>query len=422
MAKAANEKRVPKLRFPEFDGAWTFKQIQSLIDDGGIIGHLDGNHGELYPRADEFSSHGVPYIAATDLVDGRVNFEKTKRLPKERAEKFRKGIAKNGDVLFAHNATVGPVAILKINTEYVILSTTVTYFRCDPSRISNNFLLFSFSVDSFVRQYKRVMSQSTRNQVPISTQRKFSIRIPPLPEQKKIAAFLGAVDDRIAALRKKRDLLSDYKRGVMQQIFSQKIRFTRDDGTPYPDWEEKRLGEVLIEHKLRSSGKEEVFSVSVHKGLINQVEHLGRSFSAKDTKHYNLVQPNDVVYTKSPTGKFPYGIIKQSRVLTNVIVSPLYGVFAPETPFLGYILNDYFSSEVNVHNFLHPIIQKGAKNTINITNDTFLSAALFLPVDHGEQRKIADFLSVIDAKIDAVTQQIDRTETFKKGLLQQMFV
>ena len=137
-------------------------------------------------------------------------------------------------------------------------------------------------------------------------------------------------------------------------------------------WAERKFSEVLVEHGSKSKGDEEVFSVSVHKGVINQIEHLGRSFSAATTSHYKRVLPNDVIYTKSPTGDFPLGIIKQSKIKVPVIVSPLYGVFTPETPALGYILDAYFESSANTINYLSSIVQKGAKNTINITNDTFL--------------------------------------------------
>jgi type I restriction enzyme, S subunit len=246
--------------------------------------------------------------------------------------------------------------------------------------------------------------------------------IPSLPEQKKIAAFLGVVDAKIAALRAKVSGLETYKRGLMQALFSQTLRFTKLDGTAFPHWKQKQLGEVLLEHKAKSTGKEAVFSVSVHKGLVNQIEHLGRSFSAATTDHYNRVKPYDIVYTKSPTGNFPLGIIKQSNVKTDVIVSPLYGVFTPETPALGYVLHVYFESNINVSNYLSPIVQKGAKNTINVTNSGFLSNTLTLPVSHEEQQKIADTLSAMDAKIQAVAAQVSHMESFKKGLLQQMFV
>lgn len=119
---------------------------------------------------------------------------------------------------------------------------------------------------------------------------------------------------------------------------------------------------------------------------------------------------------------FPLGIIKQSRVDKNVIVSPLYGVFTPETYALGYILNDYFESNVNTHNYLHPIVQKGAKNTMNITNKTFLSKTLFVPTDVNEQQKIAECFSKVNDSIRNIEIQQNKVNEFKKGLLQQMFV
>ena len=273
--------------------------------------------------------------------------------------------------------------------------------------------------------YRRVMRLSAKNSVDsvrMSMITDMEMAFPSLPEQQKIASFLSAVDEKIQQLTKKKDLLEEYKKGVMQQIFSQELRFKDDNGNDYPDWEEKKLREVLFEHKLKSTGKEEVYSVSVHKGLINQIEHLGRSFSAKNTDHYNLVKANDIIYTKSPTGQFPYGIIKQAKINKDVIVSPLYAVFTPESEHLGYILDIHFESKHNVHNYLHSIIQKGAKNTINITNSTFLSKSFKLPIDFDEQRKIGSFLKSIDSKKELVSTQIEKTKAFKKGLLQQMFV
>ena len=208
----------------------------------------------------------------------------------------------------------------------------------------------------------------------------------------------------------------------MQQLFSGKLRFKDENGKDYPDWQSRALNEVLFEHKLNSTGAEEVFSVSVHKGLINQVEHLGRVFAAKNTDNYNLVKSGDIVYTKSPTGNFPLGIIKQSKIKKNVIVSPLYGVFTPETPGLGYMLNVYFESPINVNNYLASIIQKGAKNTINITNTTFLSKKMKLPISKNEQAKIGSFLELLDKKIKQTNKFLNKNKMFKKGLLQQMFV
>lgn len=204
-------------------------------------------------------------------------------------------------------------------------------------------------------------------------------------------------------------LMLEFKKGVMQQIFSQKIRFKDNKGKSFDPWIEKKLGEFLHEHKESSTGNEQVYSVSVHKGLINQIEHLGRSYASRNTSHYNLVKPGDMVYTKSPTGEFPFGIIKQSNVDRSVIVSPLYGVFTPETKSLGLILNVYFELPENVHNYLYSIIQKGAKNTISITNTTFLSKSLKLPTSELEQEKIAGFLNALNRKIELMAERKQST-------------
>lgn len=217
----AEGETVPKLRFEEFkeSGEWEEKSIQRLIDDNVIISHLDGNHGELYPRAEEFSQEGIPYISANDFISGFVNFKKCKYLPEKRAKQFKKGVAKDGDILFAHNATVGPVAKLKTDYPFVVLSTTATYFRCDNTRLSNDFLKFAFTSSEFVHQYSRVMSQSTRNQVPITTQRKFNLRLPKIVEQKKIADSLSSLDELITALAEKIEGLKMHKKGLMQGLF-----------------------------------------------------------------------------------------------------------------------------------------------------------------------------------------------------------
>ncbi len=216
----AKGETVPRLRFDEFEGDWEEHSIQNLIDDNWIISHLDGNHGALYPKSEEFSDNGVPYISANDFVNGLVDFSRCKRLPVKRAKLFKKGVAKDGDILFAHNATVGPVAMLKTHLEFVILSTTATYFRCDNNNLLNSFLKFSLSSSYFVKQYIRVMSQSTRNQVPITTQRKFYLVLPKKPkEQEKIANCLSSIDDTIAAQSEKIESLKAHKKGLMQQLF-----------------------------------------------------------------------------------------------------------------------------------------------------------------------------------------------------------
>jgi type I restriction enzyme S subunit len=195
------------------------------------------------------------------------------------------------------------------------------------------------------------------------------------------------------------------------------LRFPEFSGS----WEEKPLSSFLFEHKTKIDGKCEVHSVSVSKGVVNQVEYLGRSFAAADTSKYNLAKPNDIIYTKSPTGAFPFGIVKQNKNPYNVIVSPLYAVYTPINKYIGYILDSCFESPAVTNNYLSTLIQKGAKNTIQISNDTFVSKNVCLPTDYAEQKKIALFLSEIDALIAAQGQKVEALKERKRGLMQQLF-
>ncbi|MBB6244250.1 restriction endonuclease subunit S [Rhodanobacter sp. MP1X3] len=186
-------------------------------------------------------------------------------------------------------------------------------------------------------------------------------------------------------------------------------------------WKETSLSSVLVEHGEKNDGASEVHSVSVHKGVVNQIEHLGRSFAAADRSNYSLVKPHDIIYTRSPTGEFPYGIVKQSRLPFNVIVSPLYGVFSPVSRYLGYVLDAYFESPIRTNNYLAPIIQKGAKNTVQISNAIFLSKGLYLPSEEAEQKKIADCLMSLDEVIAAQGRKVEALKAHKRGLMQLLF-
>jgi type I restriction enzyme, S subunit len=188
------------------------------------------------------------------------------------------------------------------------------------------------------------------------------------------------------------------------------------------NWQSKPLANVLREHKRKNKKNDcEVFSVSQEKGLVNQIEHLGRSFSAKDTSNYNKAGPHDIVYTKSPLRDYPYGIVKQSKLDTDVAVSPLYGVFAPKNRYLGTIIEAHFESPYRSKSFIGPLAQKGAKNTINITNATFLSGHMTLPESSAEQQKIADCLGSLDDLLAAHSRKLAALQDHKKGLLQQLF-
>ena len=176
---------------------------------------------------------------------------------------------------------------------------------------------------------------------------------------------------------------------------------------------------MLFERKEKNICQDHrICSVAVQKGVVDQIEHLGRSYAAADTSNYGVAHYGDVIYTKSPSGEFPYGIIKQSQLKEDVAVSPLYGIYKPASYELEYVLHTYFGSTINCSNYLLPIIQKGAKNTINITNGVFVSNCLYLPVDHGEQKALAKVFVAVDREIDLFRQDLEQEERKKKALMQ----
>ena len=396
---------VPKLRFKEFDGGWTKSTIQFFMDNNFILDQMDGNHGELYPKSEEFSATGVPYISATDFSFGDVNFATCKRLPIERAKLFKKGIAKNGDVLFAHNATVGPVAILKTDLDFVILSTTATYYRCEATYLNNHYLKNYFESDFFVQQYFGIMSQSTRNQVPITTQRKLNIAVPNIQEQTKIASFLSAVDEKISQLTQKHELLSQYKQGMMQKLFSQQLRFKADDGSEFGEWENSYIGN---ECKITTGNKDTqnkvddgLYPFFVRSQTVEKINSYSMDCEAILTSGDGVGVGKNYHYMN---GKFDF----HQRV---------YCLYEFSERLIGRYLYIYFSNY-----FYDRVKRLSAKNSVDsVRMDMISKMEIILPCLE-EQTKIANFLSAIDQKIEVVAQQIEQAKQWKKGLLQQMFV
>ena len=167
---------------------WIRLQLVELLERKWITSHLDGNHGGDYPKKNEFVTSGIPYISANCLKNENVDISLAKYLTPDRAALLKKGVAQNNDVLFAHNATVGPVAILRTDERKIILSTSLTYYRCNPKYIIPEYLALYMRSSEFKSQYKAVMRQSTRNQVPI-TKRCFTPSPPPLSQASSLLVF-----------------------------------------------------------------------------------------------------------------------------------------------------------------------------------------------------------------------------------------
>ena len=181
------------------------------------------------------------------------------------------------------------------------------------------------------------------------------------------------------------------------------------------------LRELLTERKELNAQGYDICSVSVSRGVVNQVEYLGRSFAAKETAHYHVVHKGDIIYTKSPTGEFPYGIIKQNYMDTPVAVSPLYGVYEPIDYLTGVYLHHFFCSPQNAKNYLRRLIQKGAKNTINITNQHFLDNYISIPASNALKGIVAS-IEILSLRVDLEKRLLSTYAKQKAFLLSNLFI
>ena len=394
---------VPNLRFPEFEGEWEESTIGEMFDlySGNTPSRLNKEH---------FKGN-VNWISSGELKEHYIYSSK---------EQISQEAAKNLKLL-----PVGTfvIAIYGLEAEGVRGTGSITQ---EPSTISQACMAFipkgkveNEFLYSWYKKHGDVIgiryAQGTKQQnLSYDILEKFKITYPNAKEQEKLNRFISLLDERIATQSKIIDKLQSLIRGIMVELQKQGL----NKGT----WKKVLLSDVLTERKERNTNLHQVFSVSVSQGVVNQVDYLGRSFAAKDTSKYNVVHYGDLVYTKSPTGSFPYGIIKQSFNCENVAVSPLYGVYVPDSFSVGAYLHEYFMSEMNTQNYLHPLIQKGAKNTINITNQRFLENRVPMPVNSNELLLISKLLYSLNDKMKYVQNILQEYHKQKQYLLRQMFI
>jgi type I restriction enzyme S subunit len=358
----------------------------------------------------EYWNGNIAWVTTGELSSGHVNH--TSELITVKAVKETKmRIYPQGTLLMAmygQGKTRGTVAILEIDAAVNQACAAITV------KDGKGKFLFYQLKNSYqdIRKLSNTGNQENLNADIIKT---YQVPWAPDEEQERISTILTTQDKVIELKEKRLAEKQRQKKYLMQQLLTGKKRLPGFSG----EWKNIKLCEVLSERKEKNVEQNlRICSVAVQKGVVDQVEHLGRSYAANDTSNYSVAHYGDIIYTKSPTGDFLYGIVKQNLLQETVAVSPLYGVFTPLTFGLGYFLHTYFQSAICARNYLLPIVQKGAKNTINITNDTFISSKLYLPLDVEEQKAIADTFIAADREIELLQQDIEQEKQKKKALMQ----
>lgn len=402
---------VPALRFKEFSGDWEIKNLGDLFD---IVVGFVGTVSDSYCSEGD----GIPFIRTLNVKNGWFSHDNIQYVSKQFHAKNKKSQIYNDDVLIARvGANMGMVC--KVNgLKKEANSANVIIIKKDLKHNSDFYSLY-LSSSKGQKQIQAKGAGGAQEVLNISVTKTLVVPIPSLPEQTKIANFLTAVDDKITLLTKKADLLSQYKKGVMQQIFSQELRFKDDDGQEFPEWEDFTLNDVLIKNSSKNKKLEFnlVQSISNKYGFINQDELFeGRVIASKDLSNYYIVRKGAFAYNPSriDVGSLAY---KSDDLIS--VVSPLYISFYTQSNLINdSFLFNWFDT-VQFKNQMNNSFEGSVRNTLSF--DALQKILVVLPSIE-EQTKIANFLNSIDNKIINNQTQLDALKQYKQGLLQQMFV
>ena len=387
---------VPHLRFPEFSGEWKKCKLGDLCNvlmcKRILVSQTNTEDGVPFYKIGTIGSTPDAYISKELFDDYKVKYNYPRK----------------GEVMITCAGTVGKCVVYDGEDAY-FQDSNIVWIDNPTQYISNGFLFHLLSKVDW-----RKLNSTTIIRIYNDDLRNLKMSYPRKEEQQKISHLLSLLDERIATQNKIIYKLKSLIRGIMVELQKRGL----SNGT----WKKVLLSNVLTERNELNKSLYPVYSVSVIQGIVNQMEYLGRSFAASDTSKYHVVHYGDLVYTKSPTGSFPYGIIKQSYNQNEVAVSPLYGVYEPKTFSTGVFLHEYFKSELNTLNYLHPLVQKGAKNTINIANQRFLESYVAIPSNANELLAISKLLCSLNTKLEFLQNILKQSQGQKQYLLRQMFI
>jgi type I restriction enzyme S subunit len=379
---------VPQLRFSEFDGEWEKKELNDL---GKVVNGLTYSPNDI-------DDNGVLVLRSSNVQNNQLSFLDNVFVITDHYNK----VLEDDILICVRNGSkrlIGKNALITKETAGVAFGAFMSVYRSKY----NIFIYQLFATETYQRTIYKNLG-ATINSINNGEIKKIKFYFPSPPEQKKIATFLTEVDTKLSQLTKKKALLENYKKGVMQQIFSQELRFKDNDGNDYGDWEEKKLGEVL---DYEQPTKYIVESTEYEDSFETPVLTAGKTFILGYTNE------NQGVFTNLPV------IIFDDFTMANKYVNFAFKVKSSAMKILKPN-----SVDVNIK-FIYESIQMINYPKGDEHKRFWISEYSKIKIGYPsleEQTKIANFLGELDAKIEVLSTSIENTQTFKKGLLQQMFV
>jgi len=402
-------KQIPKLRFAEFENNWESMPLERI---GRIV------TGSTPPTTD-ISNYGHEY----DFVGpGDMNFGRY--VANSKSKLSRKGFIRSREVeagstlVVCIGSTIGKVAQTK-----KVIATNQQINSIVPNPIFNQ----DFVYLAMYRMAKKIALLAGQQAVPMLSKTDFSkinIFITGIEEQKRIVGILNAVDEKIQILQQKVELTKKYKKGVMQQVFSQKIRFRDSSGKLYAEWQQKRVGDIFDRVTSKNTlHNQNIMTISSQQGLVSQTDYFNKVIAAKNTSNYYLLNRDDFAYNKSYSTGYPMGAIKRLNNYDHGVVSTLYICFRAKNNKDGDFFEHVFDFGLQ-NEEIGKFAQEGARNhgLLNIAVGDFFDIHLRLPTSADEQEKITKLFNVVSNLEELQRKKLVQVMQFKKLLLQKMFV
>ena len=390
---------VPKLRFKEFCGEWEEKRLGDVAD---VLS------GKRIPKGMSLSTAdtGIKYITVSDMGEKYINNENIKYINEDIEEKIKKYKVSENDIIISVAGTLGKINI--VTKDFQNANLTENCDKITNLRGIKHKYLYMYLNSSYIQgQINSIYTVSSQPKLALTRIRDFIINTPSLPEQTKIADFLSTVDDKIQNQQDKITHLENIKKGFMQKIFSRKIRFKDDGGDEFPEWEEKKLGDIVVflDEKRRPLEKGErvsgIYPYYGASGIIDYVKDyiFDEELILLSEDGANIIDRN---YRVCFLAKGKYWVNNHAHVLKAK----------------KNYLNAFICESLERLNY-----QKYNTGTAQpkLNKEVCKKIILTIPCLK-EQQKIADFLLLFDEKISTEKEILEHLKKLKKGLLQQMIV
>ncbi len=404
---------TPKLRFKEFDANWSLSSL------GKMTTYFKG----YAFKSESYKDSGIRVIRVSDLGRESIKTDNDSiYIEANNASAYENWIIRKDDIIITTvgskphlvDSAVGRPIYVKNNNEG-LLNQNLLVLRPIDETVDSYFIYVQLLDKKYLTHIELIQrGNANQSNITVKDLQDFETYITSKKEQTKIASFFSAVDEKTNQLTQKHELLSQYKQGMMQKLFSQQIRFKADDGSEFGEWEEKELKDVAeINPKAKKLPANFIYIdlESVEKGQLL----LQKNIELKDapSRAQRLLTKGDVLFQMVR----PY---QQNNYYFNLngkyVASTGYAQIRTKlnSKFIYYTLHE--------KTFLDEVMNRCTGTSYPAINSSDLSSIeIFIPCLK-EQIKIANFLSAIDEKIEVVAQQIKQAKTWKKGLLQQMFV